>query len=101
MSDVATNVRFLTDHTVARILDASVFERTVIALVATALALLVGTVIVTASRYDTVGFVSPPVCGVVGNISNPAFIPRQSLMLILAGAAVAIAFHAGVFNISV
>nr|WP_049896708.1 MULTISPECIES: ABC transporter permease [Haloferax] len=82
-------------------LDASVLERVVIALVATALALLIGAVIVAASGYDAVEFVSSLVYGAVGNVSNLAFMLRQSSMLILTGVAVAVAFRAGVFNIGV
>ncbi|WP_430639066.1 ABC transporter permease [Haloferax volcanii] len=101
MSDAATGVRSLADRIAARMLDASVLERVVIALVATALALLIGAVIVAASGYDAVEFVSSLVYGAVGNVSNLAFMLRQSSMLILTGVAVAVAFRAGVFNIGV
>jgi len=101
VSDAATGVRSLADRIAARMLDASVLERVVIALVATALALLIGAVIVAASGYDAVEFVSSLVYGAVGNVSNLAFMLRQSSMLILTGVAVAVAFRAGVFNIGV
>nr|WP_277813235.1 hypothetical protein [Haloferax sp. ATB1] len=101
MSDAATGVRSLADRIADRMLDASVLERVVIALVATALALLIGAVIVAASGYDAVEFVSSLVYGAVGNVSNLAFMLRQSSMLILTGVAVAVAFRAGVFNIGV
>ncbi|EMA08331.1 ABC transporter permease [Haloferax denitrificans] len=101
MSDAATGVRSLADRIADHMLDASVLERVVIALVATALALLIGAVIVAASGYDAVEFVSSLVYGAVGNASNLAFMLRQSSMLILTGVAVAVAFRAGVFNIGV
>ncbi|WP_148415007.1 ABC transporter permease [Haloferax sp. KTX1] len=101
MTDAATGVRSLADRIADRMLDASVLERVVIALVATALALLIGAVIVAASGYDAVEFVSALVYGAVGNVSNLAFMLRQSSMLILTGVAVAVAFRAGVFNIGV
>ncbi|MFC7130796.1 ABC transporter permease [Haloferax chudinovii] len=101
MSDAATGVRSLADRIADRMLDASALERVVIALVATALALFIGAVIVAASGYDAVEFVSSLVYGAVGNASNLAFMLRQSSMLILTGVAVAVAFRAGVFNIGV
>ncbi|WP_049995939.1 ABC transporter permease [Halococcus sediminicola] len=82
-------------------LQASVLERIAIAVASTSLALLLGAVIVAASGYDAVEFVSALVYGAVGTSSNIAFMLRQSTMLILAGVAVAIAFRAGVFNIGV
>jgi len=101
VSDAATGVRSLADRIADRMLDASALERVVIALVATALALFIGAVIVAASGYDAVEFVSSLVYGAVGNASNLAFMLRQSSMLILTGVAVAVAFRAGVFNIGV
>ncbi|POG55565.1 ABC transporter permease [Haloferax marisrubri] len=102
MSDAATGgVRGLADRIADYMLDASVLERIVIAVVATALALLIGSIIVAASGYDAVEFVSSLVYGAVGNVSNLAFMLRQSSMLILTGVAVAVAFRAGVFNIGV
>ncbi|MFC4448079.1 ABC transporter permease [Halorussus aquaticus] len=82
-------------------LRATVLERFAIAVVSTLLALLLGAVIVAASGYDAVEFVSSLVYGAFGTTSNLAFTLRQSTMLILAGVAVAVAFRAGVFNIGV
>ncbi|WP_373325153.1 ABC transporter permease [Halomicrobium urmianum] len=82
-------------------LEASVLERFAIAIASTLLALLIGSVIVTATGYDAVTFVSALVYGAVGSSSNVAFTLRQSTMLILTGVAVAVAFRAGVFNIGV
>jgi ABC-type uncharacterized transport system permease subunit len=82
-------------------LRASVLERLAIAVASTSLALALGAVIVAASGYDAVRFISALVYGAVGTTSNIAFMLRQSTMLILAGVAVAIAFRAGVFNIGV
>lgn len=80
---------------------ATVVERLAIAIASTVLALLIGAVIVDASGYDAVAFVSALLYGAAGNLSNLAFTLRQSTMLILTGVAVAIAFRAGVFNIGV
>ncbi|WP_224450581.1 ABC transporter permease [Haloprofundus salilacus] len=82
-------------------LQASVLERVAIAVASTLLALLLGSLIVAASGYDAVQFVSALLYGAFGTASNLAFTLRQSTMLILAGVAVAIAFRAGVFNIGV
>ncbi|MBV0925394.1 ABC transporter permease [Halomicroarcula limicola] len=80
---------------------ASVLERFAIAVASTLLALLLGAVIVAASGYDAVEFVTALVYGAFGTISNVAFTLRQTTMLLLTGVAVAIAFRAGVFNIGV
>ncbi|WP_368409403.1 ABC transporter permease [Halorussus gelatinilyticus] len=82
-------------------LRASVVERFAIAVAATLLALLLGSVVVAASGYDAVEFVSSLLYGAFGSTSNVAFTLRQSTMLVLAGVAVAVAFRAGVFNIGV
>ncbi|WP_438267723.1 ABC transporter permease [Halorussus vallis] len=82
-------------------LRATVLERFAIAVAATAMALALGAVIVAASGYDAVEFVSSLVYGAFGSRANVAFTLRQSTMLILAGVAVAVAFRSGVFNIGV
>lgn len=84
-----------------RLLRATVLERFAIAVASTFLALLLGSIIVAASGYDAVEFVSSLLYGALGTTSNVAFTLRQSTMLILAGVAVAVAFRAGVFNIGV
>lgn len=93
--------RAVLDWAADRMLQASVLERLAIAVASTSLALVLGAVIVAASGYDAVEFVSAMVYGAVGTTSNIAFTLRQSTMLILTGVAVAIAFRAGVFNIGV
>ena len=93
--------RAIADRIADRMLSASVLERLALAVASTILALLIGAVIVAASGYDAVEFVSALVFGAVGNLSNIAFTLRQSTMLILTGVAVAVAFRAGVFNIGV
>jgi len=94
-------VRAIADRIADRMLSASVLERLALAVASTILALLIGAIIVAASGYDAVEFVSALVFGAVGNLSNIAFTLRQSTMLILTGVAVAVAFRAGVFNIGV
>ena len=84
-----------------RMVHATALERVAIAVTSTALALLLGSVVVAVSGYDAVEFVSALLYGAVGNLQNVAFTLRQSTMLILAGVAVAVAFRAGVFNIGV
>ncbi|WP_433631966.1 ABC transporter permease [Halomicrococcus sp. NG-SE-24] len=80
---------------------ASVLERLAIAVASTLLALSIGAIIVAASGYSAVEFISALLYGALGTPSNIAFMLRQSTMLILAGVAVAVAFRAGVFNIGV
>lgn len=89
------------DRAADRMLQASVLERLAIAVASTLLALFLGTLIVAASGYNAIRFISALLYGAVGTSSNIAFMLRQSTMLILAGVAVAIAFRAGVFNIGV
>nr|WP_237561039.1 ABC transporter permease [Halococcus sediminicola] len=101
MSADSGRARAALERAADRMLQASVLERIAIAVASTSLALLLGAVIVAASGYDAVEFVSALVYGAVGTSSNIAFMLRQSTMLILAGVAVAIAFRAGVFNIGV
>ena len=101
MSAEPSRLRAVLDRLADRMLDATVFERFAIALLSTTLALLIGSIIVAATGYDAVAFVSSLVYGAVGNLSNVAFTLRQSTMLILTGVAVAVAFRAGVFNIGV
>ncbi|WP_135829559.1 ABC transporter permease [Halorussus halobius] len=82
-------------------LRATALERLAIAVASTLLALALGAVVVAATGYDAVEFVSALAYGAFGSESNVAFTLRQSTMLILAGVAVAVAFRAGVFNIGV
>ncbi|WP_435076063.1 ABC transporter permease [Halococcus sp. AFM35] len=101
MSSATGRARTALDRAADRMLQASVLERLAIAVASTSLALVLGAVIVAATGYDAVAFLSALVYGAVGTTSNVAFMLRQSTMLILAGVAVAIAFRAGVFNIGV
>jgi ABC-type uncharacterized transport system permease subunit len=101
VSSATGRARAVLDRATDRLLRASVLERLAIAVASTSLALILGAVIVAASGYDAVRFISALVYGAVGTTSNIAFMLRQSTMLILAGVAVAIAFRAGVFNIGV
>ncbi|MFC6723242.1 ABC transporter permease [Halobium palmae] len=101
MSTVGERARSAVEELAGWMVRATVVERFSIAVASTLLALLIGAVIVDASGYDAVAFVSALLYGAAGNISNLAFTLRQSTMLILTGVAVAIAFRAGVFNIGV
>ncbi|NLV11479.1 ABC transporter permease [Halomicrobium mukohataei] len=101
MSTASDRARAVLDRAADRMLRASVLERFALAVVSTLLALLIGSVIVWATGYDAVEFVTSLLYGAVGNLSNVAFTLRQSTMLILTGVAVAVAFRAGVFNIGV
>lgn len=84
-----------------RMVHATVLERIAIAIGSTALALLIGALIVWASGYDPLEFLVSLGSGAFGNATSFTLMLRQSTMLILAGLAVAIAFQAGVFNIGV
>jgi simple sugar transport system permease protein len=97
----AGRLRSVVDRAADKMVRATVFERFAIAVVSTLLALGLGSLVVAASGYDAVQFVSALLYGALGTTSNVAFTLRQSTMLILAGVAVAIAFRAGVFNIGV
>nr|WP_232820589.1 ABC transporter permease [Halorussus litoreus] len=93
--------RAVLDRTADRMVHATAVERLAIAVASTLLALALGAVVVAASGYDAVEFVSSLAYGAFGSKSNVAFTLRQSTMLIIAGVAVAVAFRAGVFNIGV
>ncbi|MWV40490.1 ABC transporter permease [Natrialba swarupiae] len=82
-------------------LDATVLERIGIAIGSTALALLIGLVIVAASGYDPIQFANQLVVGSFGSERAIARTLRYSTLFVLAGVSVAIAFRAGVFNIGV
>ncbi len=101
MSGDTRRGRAALDRAADRMLRATVLERFAIAVAAVLLALLLGAIIVAASGYDAVEFVSALIYGAFGTKSNVAFTLRQSTMLVLAGVAVAVAFRAGVFNIGV
>ena len=94
-------VRATLDRAADRMLRATAVERLAIAVASTVLALALGAVVVAATGYDAVEFVSALAYGAFGTTSNVAFTLRQSTMLVLAGVAVAVAFRAGVFNIGV
>lgn len=94
----------------ARLVDASIFERLGIAVASTLLALLIGLVVVAAAGYDPVLFIDNMVYGIFGTYSvadlfgtnnRLAQTLRPTVTFIITGVAVAIAFRAGVFNIGV
>ncbi|NGM67581.1 ABC transporter permease [Natronolimnobius sp. AArcel1] len=82
-------------------LDATVLERIGIAVGSTVSALLIGLVIVAISGYNPVEFASQLLVGSFGSERAVARTLRYSVLFVLAGVAVAIAFRAGVFNIGV
>ncbi len=82
-------------------LDATVLERIGIAIGSTVSALLIGLVIVAISGYNPVTFASQLLVGSFGSERAVARTLRYSVLFVLAGVAVAIAFRAGVFNIGV
>jgi simple sugar transport system permease protein len=84
-----------------RLLRASVGERIGIAAASTALALLVGLLVVALAGYDPVQFVGNVVIGAFGDPNALARTLKFTTLFILTGVAVAIAFRAGVFNIGV
>ncbi|WP_122089226.1 ABC transporter permease [Halalkalicoccus subterraneus] len=82
-------------------LDATVLQRFAIAMAATALALLIGLVVVAASGYDPVQFLRQLIEGSFGDGNATARTLKFTTLFVLTGVSVAIAFRAGVFNIGV
>jgi ABC-type uncharacterized transport system permease subunit len=94
-------VRASVGRLASRLVDATIQERLAIAVASTALALLTGLVIVTASGYDPVRFLEDMLYGAFGSGDRFALTLKSTTSFILAGVAVAVAFRAGVFNIGV
>ncbi|MXV62135.1 ABC transporter permease [Natronorubrum sp. JWXQ-INN-674] len=82
-------------------LDATVLERIGIAIASTALALCIGLLIVAAAGHNPLLFANQLVIGSFGSERAVARTLTFSVLFVLAGIAVAIAFRAGVFNIGV
>lgn len=76
-------------------------ERVLLGLGSTALALLIGLVVVAVSGFSPLLFLNELVVGAFGSERGIALTLRESTMFILAGVAVAVAFRAGIFNIGV
>ena len=76
-------------------------ERIAIGLASATTALLIGLVIVAATGYSPVEFLTEMVRGIFGSERGIALTLRESTIYILAGVAVAVAFRAGIFNIGV
>nr|WP_310897685.1 ABC transporter permease [Haloarcula terrestris] len=89
------------DRIAARLLDASVGERIVIAAASTTLAILIGLLVVALAGYDPVQFLGNVAVGAFGDANALARTLKFTTLFILTGVAVAIAFRAGVFNIGV
>ena len=100
-SDGPGRARAALDRVADRLLRASVGERIGIAAASTALALLVGLLVVALAGYDPVQFVGNVVIGAFGDPNALARTLKFTTLFILTGVAVAIAFRAGVFNIGV
>jgi len=76
-------------------------ERIAIGLSSATTALLIGLVIVAATGYSPVEFLTEMVRGIFGSERGIALTLRESTIYILAGVSVAVAFRAGIFNIGV
>ena len=102
MSDAESGrLRALAEQAANRMLAASVIERATIATISTALALLIGLVVVTASGYNPGVFLADVFRGAFGDMNAVSRTLKFTTVFILTGVAVAIAFRAGVFNIGV
>ena len=99
--DERGRLRRMLDRAAGRMLDASVYERIGIAVGSTALALLIGLVIVAAVGHDPLQFARDLVVGSFGSGRAFSRTLEYTTLFILAGVAVAVAFRAGVFNIGV
>ncbi len=84
-----------------RMLDMSVLERIGIAVASTTLALGIGIVIAALAGYDPIQFSTQLLVGAVGSERAIARTLRGTVIFVMAGVAVAVAFRAGVFNIGV
>lgn len=94
-------LRTLLDRTADWLLAATVLERLAIAVASTLLAIAIGLVIVAAAGFDPVRFASQLLIGAAGSERAILRTLRNSVLFVLAGVAVAVAFRAGVFNIGV
>lgn len=84
-----------------RLIRAGGLERVAIGVASTALAFLIGLVIVAVSGYSPLAFVVQMLVGVLGSERGIALTLRESTIFILSGVSVAVAFRAGIFNIGV
>lgn len=91
----------MVDRAASRMLDATVLERIGIAIASTLLALLIGLGIVAAAGHNPFRFAYQLIVGSFGSERAVARTLRYSVLFVLAGVAVAVAFRAGVFNIGV
>ncbi|WP_368408673.1 ABC transporter permease [Halorussus salilacus] len=82
-------------------LNATVLQRLAIAVASTAMALLIGLVVVAAAGYDPVAFLADVFEGAFGDENAVARTLKFTTLFVLTGVAVAVAFRAGVFNIGV
>ncbi|WP_202614414.1 ABC transporter permease [Halostella litorea] len=102
MSDADSGgARAALDRAASLMLNASVLQRVAIATASTALALLVGLVVVAAAGYDPAAFLLNVVEGAFGDRTATARTLKFTTVFVLTGIAVAVAFRAGVFNIGV
>jgi len=82
-------------------LNATVLQRLLVAIASTALALLVGLVVVAAAGYDPADFLLNVFEGSFGDDTATARTLKLTTIFVLTGVSVAVAFRAGVFNIGV
>jgi len=76
-------------------------DRVALGLASTTFALGIGLIIVAATGHSPVNFVNELLNGIMGSERGVAVTLRESVLFILAGVSVAIAFRAGIFNIGV
>jgi len=94
-------VRTGLDRAADRMLNATVLQRLLVAIASTALALLVGLVVVAAAGYDPADFLLNVFEGSFGDETATARTLKLTTIFVLTGVSVAVAFRAGVFNIGV
>jgi len=94
-------VRAGLDRAADRMLNATVLQRLLVAIASTALALLVGLVVVAAAGYDPADFLLNVFEGSFGDETATARTLKLTTIFVLTGVSVAVAFRAGVFNIGV
>lgn len=97
----STSVASLLRRIAARMVNAGVLERVILAVAAIILALLVGSVMIFATGNNPINTISLLYEGAFGTERRTAITLRNTTLLTLAGVAVAVSFRADVFNIGV
>lgn len=91
----------LIGQAIDRVIELTALERVAVGFASTALALLIGLVIVAATGHSPLLFVVEMLNGTMGSVRGIALTLRETTIYILAGVAVAVAFRAGIYNIGV